>query len=601
MPDGTPFEFWDDVTEYTKVYHVACENPAASDDNPGSEDAPLATIGRAAAILQPGEKVVAHRGVYRECVRPARGGASPSSMIAYEAAGGEEVRVAGSRAWKPGSRPSEGWNPRRAPESLRIWMGDLPAEWFTGYNPFIATNMSAEYTTFTSDWTKEETQRFQLRRGMVFVDGRPLKQVFRYAQLAERDGTFWVEDPGLRIHFRLPDGADPGGASFEVTIAEQVFAPAQRGLGYIRVSGFTFEHAADGVPVPQRAMVSASRGHHWIIENNTIRWANACGIDVGNESWHASRRRPGGPAGGHVIRRNRVSDCGVCGMAGVGGVDGTLVEDNVVERIGAMNLERIWEFGGLKFHTCDSVLIRRNVFRHIRHAPGLWLDYLNANSRVTGNVFADIESLIGGVYIEVSHAPNVVDHNVFWDIRGDVAPGQDRYAGPGVNIDTGEKCTVAHNLFGKIQDCYAVMCHLGQSSRIVGGRTGLCRKQKIMNNVFVGCPQRILLSRADGNESDGNLFDVRDDATSFCVEYPTPKALVNLVAWQEYYGLDRNSRQAVIEADFDPETLVLTLSVQGELPKCTRVASIGEPDEEPTPGPFALKPGWQEVHLGKRA
>jgi hypothetical protein len=91
MPDGTPFAFWDDATEYQRTYHVACAHPGASDGNLGTAEAPFATINRAAAILQPGEKVVVHGGVYRECVCPARGGEGPDRMIAYEAAPGEEV------------------------------------------------------------------------------------------------------------------------------------------------------------------------------------------------------------------------------------------------------------------------------------------------------------------------------------------------------------------------------------------------------------------------------------------------------------------------------------------------------------------------------
>lgn len=96
LPDGTPFAFWDDVTEYAHVYHVACEHPAASDDGPGTESEPFATINHAAQILQPGEKVIVHGGVYRECVHPARGGLRPDRMITYEAAPGEEVYILGS-------------------------------------------------------------------------------------------------------------------------------------------------------------------------------------------------------------------------------------------------------------------------------------------------------------------------------------------------------------------------------------------------------------------------------------------------------------------------------------------------------------------------
>jgi hypothetical protein len=597
MPDGTPFKFWDDITEYTRAYHVACKHPDASDDGPGTEDRPFATIGRAARELKPGEKVIVHGGVYRECVRPARGGEGPDRMIAYEAAPGEQVVIRGSELWTPDFKPSEDWNFRRLPQGAKVWVGELLKERFIGYNPFMARNFSSEYTTFTRDWSTEEIHVFMLRRGMVFADGRPLKQVFWPRELANTVGAFWVEDPGLRIHLRLWDDADPEESTFEVTTKEQIFAPVEQCLGYIRVSGFQFDHAADGIPVPQRAMVSAARGHHWIIEDNHIRWANACGIDVGNETWHRPRRALSDTSGHHIIRRNHISDCGICGIAAVGNNAHSLVEDNIIERVGDKNIERIWETGGLKFHTCDSVLIRRNVFRHIRHAPGLWLDYLNRNCRVTSNVFADIESIHGGVYIEVSHDLNAVDHNVLWDIRGLERPR----TGYGVDVDTGEECIVAHNLFGKIRDWYAVSVNLDQRTRVVGGRVGLCRRHKVLNNVFVECPKRIMLSRVEDNQSDGNLFDQRDDTTSLCVEYPEPQALVNLSAWQEYYGLDKNSQHARIEADFDPESLTLTLMVDGEIPECKPVAELHNGDAVRSPGPVKIKPGRQEYqfHAGR--
>jgi len=81
-------------------------------------------------------------------------------------------------------------------------------------------------------------------------------------------------------------------------------------------------------------MVSARRGHHWIIENNTIKWANSCGIDVGNETWHRPTITDPERSGGHIIRRNHVSNCGICGIAAVGNNANTLVEDNIVEWIG---------------------------------------------------------------------------------------------------------------------------------------------------------------------------------------------------------------------------------------------------------------------------
>jgi hypothetical protein len=600
MPDGSPFVFWDDVTDYSRVYHVACEHPDASDENPGTEESPFATIGRAAAVLQPGEKVVVHAGVYRECVRPPRGGEGPDRMIAYEAAPGEEVVVKGSAAWQPEFRPSEGWRTGRWRETgAAVWMGDLPAELFVGYNPFIASNMPPNFRTFVQDWTADQAHRFQLKRGHVFVDGEPLQQVFWPYDLREQDGAFWVEEPGLRLHLRMPGDADPSSGTIEVSVHEQVFAPAERHLGYIRVSGFRFEHAADAIPVPQRAAVSTSRGDHWIIEDNEILHANALGLDIGNESWSASRSEL---AGYHIVRRNRIADCGIGGIQGVYGVVASVIEDNVIEAIGRRLPERLYECAGLKFHYAEGTLIRRNVFRNIRDASGIWLDCANKNCRVTGNVFTDISTGKAAVYFEVNHDLNLIDGNVFWDVRN--APGnmdrredEEPIGGFGVYGDSGENLIVAHNFFGRVQDNYAIDFAVDQDGRIFHGRVGLGRRHQALNNMIDECRKRVLFQRVEENASDGNLFDWRGDGTSFCVAVPAPEVILNLAAWQEYYGFDVNSTQGGIEAEFDPETLELSCRFEGELPARQPVEAMHGAEAGMGPGPFTADQ-WRETPSG---
>ncbi|MCY3021240.1 MAG: right-handed parallel beta-helix repeat-containing protein [Planctomycetota bacterium] len=529
LPDGTPFPFWDDHTDYRKTYHVACQDQRASDASPGTQEQPFKTIGRAAEVLQPGEKVVVHAGLYRECVSPKRGGNGPDSMIAYQAADGEKVLVTGAIEWKPRCQPSSGWG--QPAGAKNIWMADLPAEAFVGYNPFLARNIHEEFVIYRH---LDDVPKYMLRRGMIFVDGQPLRQVSRFADLAKQAGAFWAEEPGLRVHFRLPGDADPGKAAFEVTAKEQVFAPQERGLGYIRVSGFSFERAADGVPVPQRAMVSTNRGHHWIIEKNHIRWANACGMDVGSQDWKAAQPQQ---FGRHVIRGNHVSDCGVCGIAGCLWVDQTLVEDNVVERVGGLDIERMWEVAGLKFHVAKSVLIRRNTFRDLHRASGIWLDYLNENCRVTGNVFYGISTCAGALYLEVSHKPNSLDHNCFWDIR----PSGEKPGGPkdgaALCADSCDNTIVAHNFFVNVRSL-AVSVNNLQKDRVVDGRKGECRGNVVLNNVFVGCPRRIYLGRNDTNVCDGNLFDAGNKEGLFDVQDPAPNPKPRLDAWQKTFGQD---------------------------------------------------------------
>lgn len=580
LPNGEAFAFWDDATEYSRTLHVAQNDPNADDASDGSTATPLATIGRAAELLQPGEKVIVHQGVYRECVRPARGGTGPDQMIAYEAADDEDVTITGAEIWRPEPQPSEGWN--LGNPGGAVWMADLPVESFGGYNPFLARNAFDYSYTYGLLTDPEWMQRMLLRRAAVFYDGKPLKQVFMPANLGADDGVFWVEEPGSRIHFRLPRDQDPSGVELTITAREQVFAPRQYGLGYIRLSGFVLEHAADGLPVPQRAAVSATRGHHWIIEDCRIRWANGCGMDLGSQSWNGVRTEP---CGHHLVRRNAISDCGVCGIAGARGVEHSLFEDNLIERIGGRNLERMYECAAIKFHFCRNSLFRRNVFRHIRHAGGIWLDVDNCNCRITGNVFADIETITGGVYSEMNFEPNMIDHNVFWDVRsavistdGDKTPVE----GSAIRADCNESLIVAHNFFGNIQ-AHAIAFSLVQSDRAGQGRTGLCRANTAVNNIFYCCPHRIHLGRREKNWCDGNLYHRADDSLSFEIANPAPRNRQNLAGWQTYFALDEHSVQAEIVAALDPNEGTLSWhTVDGAAPECQ---PLPLPITEAKPGP----------------
>ena len=612
LPDGSRFAFWNDQTTYTRVLHVAVNNPQASDDNPGTIERPLKTISAAARILQPGEKVIVHEGIYRECIQPARGGTGPDKMISYEAAEGEKVIVKGSESWKPQFRPSAGFGIRMgpriplpdtpAPEETKVWMADMPASFFVGYNPFTVRNTYRYISRWGRAGEPEWLARALLYRGAVYADGKPLKQVLGPAELAQNENAFWAEDPGLRLHIRLSDNVDPSTVSFEVTAREQVFAPKEFGLGYIRVSGFEFEHAADGPPVPQRAAVSTMRGHHWIIENNRIEWCNAEGIDLGSQDFAADRSSRGI---GHIVRNNIIRNIGVCGVAGPG-LDQILIENNTFENIGLLNIERNCESAGLKFHGPRNTLLRNNIFRHIHNASGIWYDIAAVNCRIVNNVFTDIETLFGGIFMEIHFEQNLIDHNIFWDIRNDTEedttdPTPDQWAfgnGTAIRSDGNEKLIVAHNFFGRCTE-HAVSLNIYQDDRIVSGRTGLSHSNKILNNMFFNTPNRIYLAWKYENMIDGNLYDSRDDQRgSFLLNYPRPPTWQNLAGWQEYFGFDRHSAQAGLTANFDPETCTLEITIEGDIPECQNLSNVMNGKiNTGFPGPFM--PGMTRKTEGK--
>ena len=202
-------------------------NPSASDGNDGSAAAPFRTIGRAAALAEPGTRVLIHAGLYRECVSPARGGTDPEHMISYEAFGDGDVIIRASEEVKD-FIPSEGWALRWGPaggepEEARVWEYDLDPDLFRGYNPFCAVNIL--HDRLFIEYDKTDMTTYLNRRGCVFCDGKPLKQVPLYNGLGREDNTYWVEANGMKVHFRLPGDADPKDHRIEVTVREQCFAP----------------------------------------------------------------------------------------------------------------------------------------------------------------------------------------------------------------------------------------------------------------------------------------------------------------------------------------------------------------------------------------
>ena len=332
----------------------------------------------------------------------------------------------------------------RRRKGVRIWKHPLPGTLFSdAYNPFAMVNVPG-------DWSWLDTKRVDMgpyfrRRGLVFVDGKPLEPMEQYRELGNiplpgtvppdnqpprrtglpsrsrggpimqeiggsSDGRFWVEHQGNVIHIRMPSG-DPNTSRVEISVREQAFAPRAEGLGYIRIKGLTFQHAGNAFPPPQRGLVSTGGGHHWIIEGNTIEWASGVGLDIGSQHWTGARDPQAGDS--HVVRGNTLRYIGVEGIGGMGTTN-TLVEDNLIEWVGWQDAERAWEAAGAKFHRARNLLFRRNVVRHIRHANAVWLDVDNSNSRITANVFADVLTVSAAIHMEMNrrHQPDRQQHHL---------------------------------------------------------------------------------------------------------------------------------------------------------------------------------------------
>lgn len=562
LPDGTPFQSWERPLTLRKTYYVAQRHPHASDGNPGTKERPFRSIGRAAEALQPGERVLIDTGIYREVVRPRRGGAGPEEMISYEAAPGAQVTITGADIWRTDWQPSQGWRHDTPDPGACVWWGRLPEDAFRGTNPFCLTNLPKAACTSKDVRTavlKFDEPEYWMRRGLVFVDGEPLRQLLDYPDLWEHPGAFWVQDDGMTIHLRLADDSHPSDHEIEFTARDQALVPAVPYLGYIRIKGLCLERVGNGIPVPQCGALSTFCGHHWIIEGNTVRWANGIGIDIGQQTWH---RASDAIAGYQIVRNNTISDCGVCGLAGVGGGEddclyNTLVEYNRIERCGWHNIEHIYENAGIKLHLVRNSLLRGNIVRDTGYGPGIWLDFDNVNSRVTNNVIINSQScLLGALFVEASHRTNRVDHNVIYGVRADPrGPGG---GGHGIYEHDCDHLLIEGNV---VLDCEgtAIYLNLGQTERVSAGRGSTGRKHRVTNNLLSDCAAAIVFPTPD-NHSDGNLFGAFREKGPLRIQRPYER--LDLQAWREFHDWEAAGRCVEVQADLDEENLTLALSIR---------------------------------------
>ena len=313
-------------------------------------------------------------------------------------------------------------------------------------------------------------------------------------------------------------------------------------------------------------MISCAGGDHWIIEGNTIEWANGGGLSIGRDANSGASRQAGAS---HILRRNTIRYCGVEGIGGMG-TSNTLIEENLIEWCGWADAERGWEAAGAKFHNARNLLFRRNVVRHMRHANAIWLDVGNANCRLTRNVFADVVSVSAAVHMEMTIETNQIDNNVIWNVRNAEpgTPGQRGCAGSGIFDNATDKLIVAQNLIGRC-DNSALFAITRPDRR--GSGTGI--GNVISNNIFAKCDKSAIVFLNPGNQADGNVY-VGMPARFQGYGEGDAKQYVDLEAWRHAHGWDSNSVVADAQIDFDPDTLQLTIAIRQPLPKVSAVNHI---------------------------
>ena len=567
LPDGKPLQVWEDETEYSRIYYVDKNHIMASDQNAGMKDMPFRTIGKAAAVLKPGQKVIIEAGTYRETVIPVQGGASAKKMICYEAAKGAKVIISGAE--KLTARWERSIAPNGEPFSTKLWQIELPEDRFDASNPFQHQNASEEEINLMP-WAVAWKNRvpYTLPRGMVFQNDRRMVQMATYEDLIKLQGTYWVSDDRKTLHIHPFEGRDPNHQNMEVTTRQQLFKPMEVGVSYIRIDGLQFEKAGNGFPRIGVGAVFVNGGDHWLIENSTVRQCNSVGLEIGariNEHSVATAeetQRVKKHMGGFIVRNNEIYDCGTGGIQGHNLLN-TLVQNNHLHHIGWQDVERYWECAAIKLLVDVNTIVADNLIHHIEAACAVWLDWDIRNSRITRNIIHDIAlNYNGAVFIEASKVPNLIDNNIFWDLNC-----------IGVALYDTDHTAVVNNLFGETE--IAVSSRVN-TNRKLNSVPLTSKGNRIQNNIFYKVRQKSIMESRE-NTFDRNLFV--SETKGWTLQN------WNLESW------DTNSHVAELALSFDKERLMLVLSTDVTLPKFQR--SIKHDffqnfrEEETTAGPFS--------------
>ena len=359
-------------------------------------------------------------------------------------------------------------------------------------------------------------------------------------------------------------GADPEKESVEINVRRRCFFPADTGINYITVSGFVLCKAATTWAPPtafQDGMIGPHWSRGWIIENCEIADSKCSGISLGKKyqpendnKWTRGGMKDGSQTereviclslkegwnrentGSHIIRNCEIHDCGQAGIVGHLGCVFSLIENNSIHHINTRRELIGSEIGGIKLHAAIDTVIRNNRIHHCTR--GIWLDWQAQGTRISRNLLHDNYIPDGSImpkgamqsqdiFIEVSHGPTLIDHNIM------LSKVSARIATQGTafvhNLIAGSFTAVGSgtdNLVdGKNQPRYTPY-HIRHRTEVAGFMSILHGDNRIYNNIFIqNWPVEEQKKRSDMGVA---VVENKEVGTAVFEDYPTYEEWIDM-------------------------------------------------------------------------
>ena len=286
--------------------------------------------------------------------------------------------------------------------------GRTAEPFFGDYNPYALT-LSGGWLHY-GQWH---------HRGDVYLDGEAFYEKKTAGGGEQGPSTRWccqVAEDKTTIWANFGK-ANPNTELAEINVRESVFMPENTGLKYITVDGFHF--AALG------RELGAARSWSCRWEPSARAWASTGSSRIARSPTPAAWASSSGHApgvdytdidafGDHIVRNNVIRRCGQAGIAGQKGATRCLIGGNLIEDTNYRKEFGGWETAAIKFHESVDTVIRGNLIRGVYHqkygAFGIWMDWGNQGTRITGNIIYNTQAAT--VFLEMDHGPILVDNNV---------------------------------------------------------------------------------------------------------------------------------------------------------------------------------------------
>ena len=561
-----------------------------NDNAAGTFNAPFLTINKAAEMAMPGDTIIVRGGVYREWVKPLRGGTSEEKRIVYKAYPGETPVIKGSE------RITD-W----VKESGSVWRVEVDDSLFGNYNPFI-TNVGGRFFRIGGE----------NHVGDVFLNETWYTEQFIRTDIDNQEETWYTEHRGnTTIIWANFGDKNPNEELAEIRVRECVFAPVKEGLSYITVDGFKIMQGASnwvGNEKTQRAMMLTMGGTHWIIQNCHLTLSKCVALSGATQNMPLDDINK---MGHHHVRYNLIDHCGQSGISGQRGWTASIIEGNVIQDINKKEQFGGDESGGIKIHVSADLLIKNNIVRRVRRVrklkpgtyPGIWIDWRNQGIRITGNVIYDID--MNAIFMEMNRGRNLVDHNII--MNEDLS-------------SCSERLVVAHNLFynsrvrprpgmvsGRTVE-YLVPHATTAAGKRVSPQVGL--EDKYYNNVYINeggyepptktgfvSDYNVFYDGAEkyfGNKNSivstnfNTNFSYTEDFNSVTISYTINSSPIDVGAPlidRDFIGVDELTKSSLEDRDGNP--ISLDRDVVGNLRSAS--SSVAGPFAAKSPGRITLK------------